>query len=76
VTKTANGFVAALGVGLLAGVLYHLMGVPTPAPPWWALCGLLGIVVGETGGGIARDRWGRRGRRAPPRPAAEEGSNP
>ncbi|MFE7314030.1 XapX domain-containing protein [Streptomyces sp. NPDC057555] len=27
-----------------------LMGVPTPAPPWTALVGLFGIVIGASGG--------------------------
>lgn len=61
--KTAAAFAAALGVGLLAGLLYRVIGVPTPAPPWWALCGLLGIVGGETGVAAVLDWMGRRRRR-------------
>ncbi|MQS15971.1 XapX domain-containing protein [Streptomyces kaniharaensis] len=38
---------ASLLVGLLAGGLYHLLGTPSPAPPWPALAGLAGIVLGE-----------------------------
>ena len=35
------------GVGVLVGVLYYLLNVKSPAPPFVALVGLLGIVVGE-----------------------------
>lgn len=44
---TATRAVVALGLGLVAGALYWLMGVPTPAPPWNSLTGLFGILVGE-----------------------------
>lgn len=37
----------SLAVGLLVGVLYHLLNVKSPAPPLIALLGLLGMVVGE-----------------------------
>jgi XapX domain-containing protein len=52
----------AIAVGLLVGVLYWLLGVPTPAPPWVALCGLLGILLGEyiTSTVLARFRSHRR----------------
>lgn len=40
-------YVISLGAGLLAGVLYGLLGVRSPAPPAIALIGLLGILVGE-----------------------------
>jgi XapX domain-containing protein len=33
--------------GLLAGVVYYLIGVQSPAPPAIALVGLLGILAGE-----------------------------
>lgn len=59
--RAARAFAAALGVGLLAGALYAVMGVPTPAPPWWALCGLLGIVAGEHGVTAVLTRLRRRG---------------
>jgi len=75
VNRAVVGFAAALGVGLLAGALYQLMGVPTPAPPWWALCGLLGIVVGERGVAAVRDRASGRYRCTRGAPA-EEGSPP
>jgi XapX domain-containing protein len=38
-------------VGLLVGVLYGLIRVKSPAPPIIALVGLLGMVLGEQGGG-------------------------
>jgi XapX domain-containing protein len=40
-------FAISLGAGLLAGVLYGLLGVRSPAPPAIALIGLLGILLGE-----------------------------
>jgi XapX domain-containing protein len=40
-------YVISLGAGLLAGVLYGLLGVRSPAPPAIALIGLLGILAGE-----------------------------
>lgn len=40
-------YVLSVGAGILVGILYALMGVRSPAPPLIALCGLLGILVGE-----------------------------
>lgn len=40
-------YVLSLGVGLLVGVLYALLNVRSPAPPYVALLGLLGILIGE-----------------------------
>ena len=40
-------FLLSLGVGLLVGVIYSLLGVRSPAPPTVALVGLLGILIGE-----------------------------
>jgi XapX domain-containing protein len=40
-------YVISLGAGLLAGILYGLLGVRSPAPPAIALIGLLGILIGE-----------------------------
>ena len=40
-------YLVALGVGLLAGLLYGLLNVRSPAPPVVALVGLLGILLGE-----------------------------
>jgi XapX domain-containing protein len=35
------------GAGVLVGVIYHLIGVRSPAPPLIVLVGLLGILAGE-----------------------------
>ena len=40
-------YALALGVGVLVGVLYYLLNVKSPAPPFVALVGLLGMVLGE-----------------------------
>ncbi|PVX72770.1 XapX domain-containing protein [Paraburkholderia unamae] len=40
-------YVLSLAAGLLAGVIYSLMGVQSPAPPIIALIGLLGMLAGE-----------------------------
>ena len=40
-------YILSLGVGLLVGVLYYLLNVKSPAPPFVALVGLLGMVLGE-----------------------------
>lgn len=40
-------YLVSLGAGLLAGVLYGLIGVRSPAPPAIALIGLLGMLLGE-----------------------------
>ncbi|MEU7182154.1 DUF1427 family protein [Streptomyces celluloflavus] len=53
-------YALSLGAGILAGFLCWLMGVPTPAPPWIALVGLLGIVIGESGGRLLLTRLRRR----------------
>ncbi len=53
-------FVIALAVGILVGVIYGLLNVRSPAPPYVALVGLLGILLGEH----AVDRI--RALRAPP----------
>jgi XapX domain-containing protein len=42
-----KAYVVSLLAGLLAGVLYGLLGVRSPAPPIVALLGLLGLLVGE-----------------------------
>ncbi len=47
-------YVISLGAGLLAGVLYGLLGVRSPAPPAIALIGLLGILIGEQAVPIAK----------------------
>lgn len=49
-------YLIALGAGLLAGVLYGLLNVRSPAPPIVGLVGLLGILVGEQVPALAK-RW-------------------
>jgi XapX domain-containing protein len=41
----------SFAVGLGVGVIYGLIRVKSPAPPIVALLGLLGMVLGEQGGG-------------------------
>ena len=40
-------YLLSLGAGMLAGLLYSLVNVRSPAPPTIALIGLLGILLGE-----------------------------
>ena len=40
-------YLISLGAGILAGLLYGLIDVRSPAPPAIALVGLLGMLVGE-----------------------------
>lgn len=40
-------YLISLGAGLLVGIVYHLLGVRSPAPPVIALVGLMGILLGE-----------------------------
>lgn len=40
-------YLVSLGAGLLAGLLYSLIGVRSPAPPLVALIGLSGILLGQ-----------------------------
>ena len=40
-------YLVSFGAGLLAGVVYSLLDVRSPAPPVVALIGLLGILLGE-----------------------------
>ena len=47
-------YLLSLGLGLLVGVGYALLGVRSPAPPIVALVGLLGMVAGEQGALMAR----------------------
>ena len=48
--------IIALAVGLLVGGIYGLLNVRSPAPPYVALLGLLGILLGEQGVQHLRDR--------------------
>ena len=49
-----RAYLVALGVGLLAGLLYGLLKVKSPAPPVIALIGLLGMLIGEQAGPLAK----------------------
>ncbi len=40
-------YIISLAVGILAGVLYGVLNVRSPAPPVAALIGLLGMLIGE-----------------------------
>lgn len=40
-------YLVSLGAGILAGILYGVLDVRSPAPPAIALVGLLGMLVGE-----------------------------
>ena len=42
-----RAFVVSLIAGMLAGIVYGLLQVRSPAPPMVALLGLLGMLVGE-----------------------------
>ena len=42
-----NTYLVSLFAGVLAGALYGILGVRSPAPPVVALVGLLGLLVGE-----------------------------
>ena len=57
-------YLAALGAGLLVGVIYSLLQVRSPAPPVVALVGLLGILVGEQIVPVARHLIAGQGLRA------------
>ena len=50
-------YLVSLGAGVLAGVLYGLLNVRSPAPPAIALVGLLGILLGEQAVPIAKRIW-------------------
>lgn len=47
-------YLLSLGAGLLVGIVYHMLGVRSPAPPVIALVGLMGILLGEQAIPIAR----------------------
>ncbi|WP_127783674.1 DUF1427 family protein [Rhodococcus sp. X156] len=62
---TAVRYVGSALVGILAGIIYRSLDIRSPAPPWVALVGLVGILLGEYWMGTALRRtwpW-RRGRR-------------
>jgi XapX domain-containing protein len=47
-------YVLSVSAGVLMGIIYGLVGVKSPAPPLIALCGLLGMLVGEQVVPVAR----------------------
>ena len=46
-------YLVSLAVGILVGAIYALLRVRSPAPPVIALVGLLGMLIGEQGVGLA-----------------------
>lgn len=59
--------VVSLGAGILMGAVYWAIHVQSPAPGPIALLGLLGMVAGQSAGGLARPRLtARRERRKMP----------
>ncbi|MET8540801.1 DUF1427 family protein [Kitasatospora sp. NPDC004799] len=66
IRAAAGRCAASLGAGIAAGLLYRLMDVRSPAPPWPALLGLLAIVAAESGVRALLAR--RRSARTRPRP--------
>ena len=59
-----NPYLQALAIGLLAGIVYALCRVRSPAPPVIALVGLLGILVGEQLPPLAKQAWAAENRPA------------
>lgn len=49
-------YLLSLGAGLLVGVIYSFIGVRSPAPPYIALVGLLGILIGEQVFPLVKDK--------------------
>lgn len=41
-------YAASFGAGLVVGIMYGLLRVPSPAPPFVCLVGLAGILAGYT----------------------------
>ncbi len=50
-------YLLSLGAGLLVGIIYCLLGVRSPAPPYIALIGLLGMLIGEQFFPIVKSRF-------------------
>lgn len=50
-------YLLSLGAGLLVGIIYSLLGVRSPAPPYIALVGLLGMLIGEQVFPIVKNRF-------------------
>jgi XapX domain-containing protein len=60
----------SLILGLAVGVLYGLLRVRSPAPPFVALVGLLGMLVGERAASVVRAHF------APPAEKADTSTAP
>jgi XapX domain-containing protein len=69
-TAALRRTVIAFAVGLLAGALFWLLRTPSPAPPWPALTGLLGMVLGERAVPLVRRDRPRPDRATPCPPSA------
>jgi XapX domain-containing protein len=54
--RTALTALVSFATGILAGLVFWTLREPAPAPPWQALTGLLGIVLGEHLGIRIKDR--------------------
>lgn len=54
-------YFVSLGIGLLVGALYSLLGSRSPAPPAIALLGLLGMLLGEQAVHLVRQAWHGQG---------------
>lgn len=65
-------YVISLGAGLLAGLLYGLLGVRSPAPPAIALVGLLGMLLGEQAAPIGKRIWAGQFAAGPHDPGRED----
>lgn len=52
-----SAYLISLLTGILIGVIYHFLGVRSPAPPIIALLGLLGMVIGESGAPYVKDKF-------------------
>ena len=67
-------YILSLGAGLIVGVLYALVGIRSPAPPLVALIGLLGMVLGESGIMLLKQRATRAAPPAAERNAPDAGT--
>jgi XapX domain-containing protein len=49
-------YIVSLGVGIIVGAFYALLGVRSPAPPLIALLGLFGFLIGENGFPLLKEK--------------------
>lgn len=52
-----TAYLVSFLVGVVIGGIYHVMGVRSPAPPIIALLGLLGILLGESGLPLVKEKF-------------------